>query len=224
MTPIKIWRSPDSKFGVWVEHPDDLQDETFQAQYTYTDDVLQKIAADGFNGIWIHGQLQHIIKTTHFAEFAPDSDKHIDAIKKLCNRAAKYGIKVYLYMQPPRAIPVSNKTFWQNHADVAGQQLSVCGDDGKQFEVNCICTSTKYVQDYLFEAFAELAKALPELGGIIIISASEYPAHCYSRRNFKTGSNKKRKMQLDFVAFYFTISLFLSCLLKYLKLQLELIH
>lgn len=200
MTPIKIWRSPDSKFGVWVENPDSLQDETFQAQYTYTDEVLQKIAADGFNGIWIHGQLQHIIKTTHFTEFAPDSDKHIDAIKKLCNRAEKYGIKVYLYMQPPRAIPVSNKTFWQNHADVAGQQLSVCGDDGRKFKVNCLCTSTKYVQDYLFEAFAELAKALPELGGIIIISASEYPAHCYSRRNIKLNSTRKRKMQMDFYA------------------------
>ena len=200
MTPIKIWRSPDSKFGVWVEHPDDLQDETFQAQYTYTDEVLQKIASDGFNGIWIHGQLHNIVKTSHFTEFAPNAEQHQQAIKTLAMRAAKYGIKVYLYMQPPRAIPVSYQQFWQNHADAAGQHLHVYGDDNRQFEVNSICTSTKYVQDYLFEASANLASQLPELGGIIIISASEYPAHCYSRRNIRLNSARKRKMQMDFVA------------------------
>lgn len=200
MDSIKIWRSPESKFGVWVEHPDDLQDETFQAQYTYTDDILHKISSDGFNGIWIHGQLQHIVRTSHFPEFAPNSEKQINAIKTLCGRAAKYGIKVYLYMQPPRAVPVSDRKFWDAHVDAAGQHLKVYGDDNKQFEVNCLCTSVKYVQDYIFEAFANLALSLPELGGIIIISASEYPAHCYSRRNVRANSTRKRKMQMDFVA------------------------
>lgn len=199
MENIKIWRSPQSKFGVWVEHPDDLQDETFQAQYTYTDEVLQKIAADGFNGIWVHGQIHHIVKTSHFAEFAPNSEKQIGALKTLCERAAKYDIKVYIYMQPPRGLPVSDKNFWKNHPDAAGQNLITHGDDGNMFEVNCICTSTKYVQEYLFEAFAKLASELPELGGVIIISASEYPAHCYSRRNVKMNFTRKRKMQMDFV-------------------------
>ncbi|MBR1965468.1 MAG: hypothetical protein IKA22_02545 [Lentisphaeria bacterium] len=199
MDHIKIWRSPESKFGILSEKNDDLQDETFLAQYAYTDEVLEKIAADGFNGIWIHGQLHNIIKTSHFTEFAPNSEKHIQSIKTICSRAAKYGIKVYIYMQPPRGVSVCEKNFWQNYADYAGQQLKFCGDDGKKFEINCLCTSTKYVQDYLYEAFANLASALPELGGVIIISASEYPAHCYSKRNFKPGSNKKRKMQMDFV-------------------------
>ena len=199
MEPIKIWRCPQSKFGILTEKNDDLLDEDLLAQDTYTEEILQKIASDGFNGIWIHGQLHHIVKTSHFSEFAPHSEKHISAIKTLCDRAAKYGIKVYLYMQPPRGISVCEKAFWQNHADVAGQHLRVNGDDNNTFEINCLCTSTKYVQDYLFEAFANLAAALPELGGVIIISASEYPAHCYSKRNWKPGSDKKRKMQMDFV-------------------------
>ena len=59
MDHIKIWRSPESKFGILSEKNNDLQDETFLAQYAYTDEVLEKIAADGFNGIWIHGQLHH---------------------------------------------------------------------------------------------------------------------------------------------------------------------
>lgn len=191
MDHIKIWRSPESKFGILSEKNDDLQDETFLAQYAYTDEVLEKIASDGFNGIWIHGQLHNIIKTSHFTEFAPNSEKHIQSIKTICSRAAKYGIKVYIYMQPPRGISVCEKNFWQNYADYAGQHLEVYGDDGKKFEINCLCTSTKYVQDYLYEAFANLASALPELGGVIIISASEYPfsAHTGCKYLFRSHSD-----------------------------------
>ena len=68
---LKIWRSPYSRFGIHVEYPDDLQDETVTAEKSYTDEVLKNIMDCGFNAIWIHGQLHHIIPNPHFPEFAP---------------------------------------------------------------------------------------------------------------------------------------------------------
>jgi hypothetical protein len=40
----------------------------------------------------------------------------------------------------------------------------------------------------LKNAAARLAEELPGLGGVIMITASEYPAHCYSRRGSVTGA------------------------------------
>ena len=197
--PVRIWRSPYSRFGIFVEHPDDLQDETVTAEKVYTDSELKTIADMGFNGIWIHGQLHHIIPNQHFPEFAPNSEKHLTALRRLCERAAKFGIKVYIYMQPPRAISVSETDFWKKHQDVAGQFLHATGDDNRDFDVQSLCTSLPYVRDYLRESFADFARLLPELGGFIIISASEYPAHCYCRRNVKQGPLRPRKLKMDFV-------------------------
>lgn len=196
---VRIWRSPYSRFGVFVEHPDDLEDETFTAEKAYTDPELKKIADMGFNGIWIHGQLHHIIPNPHFPEFAPNSEKHLAALHRLCERAARFGIKVYVYMQPPRAISVSETGFWMKHRDVAGQLIHAAGDDGREFDVQSLCTSLPYVRDYLRESFADFARLVPELGGFIIISASEYPAHCYCRRNVKQGPLRPRKLKMDFV-------------------------
>lgn len=190
---LKIWRSPYSRFGVNLEHNNDLLFETFTAEKNYTDEVLQDIAKCGFNAIWLHGQLHHIIPNARFPELAPNAKLHQDALHTLCARAAKYGIKVYLYMQPPRALPTSDTKFWEAHADVKGQTGFTHGDDSSRFEVASLCISTEKVQNYLRESFADLAGELPELGGYIIISASEYPAHCYWGSNCRPGSNRPRK-------------------------------
>ena len=81
---LKIWRSPYSRFGIHVEYPDDLQDETVTAEKSYTDEVLKNIMDCGFNAIWIHGQLHHIIPNPHFPEFAPHGRIHLNALRSLC--------------------------------------------------------------------------------------------------------------------------------------------
>ena len=103
---LKIWRSAYSRFGVHAEFPDDLQDETVTAEKSYTEEILREIADSGFNAVWVHGQLHHIIPHPRYPGFAPNALQHLQALKKLCSRAGKFGIKVYLYLQPPRAIPV----------------------------------------------------------------------------------------------------------------------
>ncbi len=198
MTPIKIWRSPDSEFGVWSATASDLNDETVTAEKIYTDEELKKIAASGFNAIWIHGQLHNFIPSKYFSEFAPNSAIHQTALHTLIERAAKYNIKVYIYMQPPRAI-AADAEFLEKYKDCIGFTDTAVGDDGKQITYSTLCTSVKYVRDYIQDSFATLAETFPDLGGIIIISASEYPAHCYCRANIKNNSTRKRKLKMDFV-------------------------
>ena len=197
---LKIWRSAYSRFGLNTEFPDDLQDETVTAEKSYSDAVLKEIAAYGFNAVWIHGQLHHIIRHPRYPEFAPHDRQHLQALKVLCARAQKFGIKVYLYLQPPRAIPESHLDFWKAHARDGGHSQELCGDDGKRFSMRSLCTSIPEVRAYIRDSFAELTRQLPELGGFIIITASEYPAHCYSCRNCRPGPVRPRKLIMDHVA------------------------
>jgi hypothetical protein len=186
---IKIWRSPYTVFGENSTHPNDLLDETVTADAVYTDEVLTGIARSGFNGIWVHGLLHHIVTEELFPELGCNATIHQGKLRHLIERAAKYDIKVYIYMQPPRALPLENKEFWEKHADVAGQVEEITGDgDAESFKVRSMCTSTAKVQNYLKNATSQLAESLPNLGGVILITASEYPAHCVARRGRVLGA------------------------------------
>ena len=138
----KIWRSPYSEFGKFTLVPNDLHDETVTAVQVYTGEVLKSIAGSGFNGIWVHGLLHNLVTADEFPEFGRNSAVHLKNMRELIKRGAEYGIKVFIYMQPPRAIQVSDEAFWKNHADVAGQEEELQGEPGQVIRVRSICTST----------------------------------------------------------------------------------
>lgn len=189
MDSIRIWRSPRSFFGKFLEKPEENKEETITSEKAYTDEELKDIAASGFNGIWVYGLLHHLVCSKEFPEFGLNSEMHLEAMRKLIKRAAEYGIKVYIYIQPPHAIPESDTAFWNNHRDVGGQAEERTRIDGDGlYKVRCLCTSTFKVKEYLKEAAASLARSLPALGGVIVITASEYPAHCYTRRGRTIGA------------------------------------
>ncbi len=179
---IRIWRSPRSAFGRFLRRPDARREETVTALDAYSEAELAGIAAAGFNAIWVHGNLNHIVRTRALPELAPDAELHQERLTALVSRAARHGIRVFLFCQPPRAVPCED-AFWQHHPDVAGQLESVAVEDSRaEVAVWSLCTSTAKVKQHLFQAAAELARTVPGLGGLILITASEYPAHCWSRR------------------------------------------
>lgn len=178
---LKIWRSPYSKFHSPLDVINTLESETFTADAVYTDEELKLIADNDFNGIWVHGILHNIVKQDEFPEFGIYADEQQEKLESLIRRAAKYGIKVFLFMQPPRALS-GELDFWKTHKSIAGASETIDWDNLKRpTEFISLCTSTEKVQRYLRDAFASLSKALPGLGGYMIISASEYPGHCYTR-------------------------------------------
>lgn len=178
---IRIWRSPYSNFYSPLDVINTRESETFTADAVYTDEALSSIAGSNFNGIYVHGLLHNIVKQEEFLEFGVYANEQQKKLRNLIERAAKYGIKVFLFMQPPRALS-GELDFWKNHEDVAGAAETIDWDNLKRpTPFVSLCTSTDKVRRYLRGAFANLSKALPALGGYIIISASEYPGHCYTR-------------------------------------------
>jgi hypothetical protein len=176
----RIWRSAESVFGDEI-CPDGLHgietDETLSAVQVYTEEELQKIADAGFNAIWVHGLLRHLVKVEPFPELGMHAEIQINAMRQLIKRAGQYGIKVFIYMQPPRALPQSDTDFWDNHLDVWGEE-DVCHG----IAVRRLCTTTVKVQQWLKNAGEALAQNLSDLAGIILITSSEFPSHCYSHR------------------------------------------
>ncbi len=178
--PLKIWRSPYSRFGKMLKNPDDLKDETITAIDAYSDEQLSKIAENGFNAIWIYGILHNIVHSPVFPELGVHSSIHLKNIQKLIDRAAAYQIKVFILLQPPRALDVENK-FWKSHPYVGGQETDFVTDDGYPVKMRSLCTSKQEVKEHIFGSARLLAERLPDLGGIILITASEYPSHCYGK-------------------------------------------
>ena len=190
---LRIWRSPSSAFGVFrdFKNENEFQYESFTAAEAYTEEELKKIADSGFNAVWVHGRLDHLTSTADFPEFGCHKQEHCGRLRTLIKRAAKFDIKVVLYLQPPRAIYCDDHEFWEKHHDVGGEITEILDGRNKKFLMRSLCTSLPKVRAYLREAFASLVASLPDLGGLLIISASEYPAHCYSRRNCRPNETRQ---------------------------------
>jgi len=182
MDTIRIWRSPYSPFGERKHIEDDRESETFIAEQVYTDDELAGIAGAGFNAIWIHTLLHQIVNSPVLPELGANCDLHLNALRKLIDRAAKHGLKVFLYMQPPRGLPTDHP-FWEKHPEAGGHiETRLSADDSSEnIDFRCFCTSQPIVKKYLRSASEILARELPNLGGIIMITASEYSSHCIAR-------------------------------------------
>ncbi|MBO5412488.1 MAG: hypothetical protein J6A38_05370 [Clostridia bacterium] len=131
--------------------------------------LLKKLSAVGVNGIWFQGVLP---KLAHypFAEGVSNGYEIRRAnLNKLIEKCGKYGIKIYLYMNEPRAL--YPEQFTKETNDLKGWFLN------GQYN---LCTSTKTVQDYLYTAVKDFVSAVPGLGGIITITMSENFTNCYS--------------------------------------------
>lgn len=178
---LKIWRSPHSNFGKGRRELDAGTDETMIAEAAYTDAELANIARGGFNAIWVHGLLRNLVKSTVFPEFGGRAEQHQTAMNTLVRRAAKHGLKVFIYMQPPRAITATDP-FWEKHEAVGGSMEKWREPQTGWIDMRSLCTSTDRVRAFLRESSESLTRAIPGLGGLIMITASEYPSHCWARR------------------------------------------
>jgi hypothetical protein len=138
----------------------------------YPDGLLERYARLGVNAIWLQGVLYSLVPF----ELAPELSEHwrtrIANLRKLCERAAKYGIGVYLYMNEPRAMPLK---FFDRHPELKGHSSDLIGANAT------LCTSLPEVQRMLSDSMARLFTEAPELAGIFTITMSENLTNCYSR-------------------------------------------
>lgn len=134
----------------------------------YPDELLEALSARGVNGVWLHVVLRQLAPPTIFPEFGSDHRQRIAGLRRLVDRARAHGIKVYLYMNEPRAMPAS---FFEERQELRGMP------EGDHY---AMCTSAEPVRRWLTESLAYVFKSVPHLGGVFTITASENMTNCYS--------------------------------------------
>ncbi|MBO7167043.1 MAG: hypothetical protein J6V88_05910 [Kiritimatiellae bacterium] len=158
-------------FSYFADYGDPLADPEIKS---YPEGLLQKLAAQGVNAVWLHTVLNSLTKDSRYPEFGKGSEQRIANLRKLVKRAEKYGIKVYLYMNEPRA---QHGVFFD--ADPARQAIKGVAD-GRNSPCFAMCTSTPEVRRWLSDSLEKVFRQVPGLGGIFTITMSENLTNCAS--------------------------------------------
>jgi len=141
-----------------------------------SDGLLARLADCGVNGLWMQGILYQLQPWPKIDELNQHWETRIENLRRLSERAARYGIGIYLYLNEPRALPLE---IWEAHPEIAHWRGVTAASAGTA----SLCTSIPEVRDGLRQALANLFSSVPELAGCFTISMSENLTHCYSKHN-----------------------------------------
>lgn len=134
----------------------------------FPDGYLARLAATGVDGVWLQGVLYQLAPFPWEPRLSAQSDVRLANLARLVERARRQGIGIWLYLNEPRAMPLS---FFADHPELKGVTE---GDHA------AMCTSVAEVRRYLGEAIARISRAVPELAGFFTITASENLTNCWS--------------------------------------------
>ncbi len=155
----------------------------------YPDGFLERLASVGVNGVWLHVVLRDLAPGgTTFPEFGAGHKQRLANLRTLVQRAKRYGVGVYLYMNEPRAMPES---FFKNRPEIRGVR------DG---EFTALCTSHPAVRQWVEDALAHVFREVPDLGGVYAITASENLTNCASHGGWRSCERCKARTDTDIIA------------------------
>jgi hypothetical protein len=137
----------------------------------YPDGYLAKLTASGVNAVWLQGVLEKLSPFPWDKERSRDYETRLRNLRQLAQRARRHGIRVFLYLNEPRALTAD---FFTKHPDLKGVT---------EGEFSTLCTSQPEVQEYLTRSVASICRAVPELGGFFTITASENLTNCWSHHH-----------------------------------------
>jgi hypothetical protein len=135
----------------------------------FPDGYLEKLTQVGINGVWMQAVLSTLAPAKGFPEFGAGAETRLANLRKLVDRAARYGVKIYLYINEPRS---QTAEFFRNRPEMRG---------ARQGEFYCMCTAVKQVREWLSDSLAHVFKEVPRLGGVFTISMSENLTNCFSK-------------------------------------------
>jgi len=135
----------------------------------YPDGLLQRLAASGINGVWLQALLRDLAPGgAAFPEFGGGHETRLANLRELVDRAGKYGIGVYLYINEPRAMPLP---FFKDRQELCGV---------REAELAALCTAQPAVRQWMGDALAHIFGNVPGLAGVYAITASENLTNCAS--------------------------------------------
>ncbi len=155
----------------------------------FPDGLLARLAAKGVNGIWMHVVLRQLAPGGEdFPEFGQGHKQRLRTLKRLVEKAKRYGIGIYLYINEPRAMPSS---FFENRRDMAGVR------EGNYL---AMCTSDSRVRTWLSNSLAHVFGVVPDLGGVFTITASENLTNCASHGHHQQCPRCRKRSDADIIA------------------------
>jgi hypothetical protein len=134
----------------------------------FPDAYLEKLARCGLNGVWMQAVLNTIAPSGHFPEFGRGWETRLRNLNALVERARRFGVRVFLYLNEPRAMP---DAFFRNHPDIRGSS---------HLGLYAMCTSTPQVREWITDSLAHVVKHVPDIGGFFSITMSENHTNCFS--------------------------------------------
>lgn len=136
---------------------------------SYPEGLLARLSQVGANGVWLHVVLRQLAPGgASFPEFGEGWQRRLANLRALVERARRFGLDVYLYMNEPRAMPVD---FFKTRPEMAGT---------REGDHTALCTSNPKVRAWMADALAHVFREVPGLGGVFTISASENFTSCAS--------------------------------------------
>lgn len=132
------------------------------------DGLLREYRRQGINGVWVHGNLSSLSYYPIDPELSKDNKIRRKNLQALVERCAKFGIKVYLYVNEPRGVQMEK----------LGKYACMAGTINNG--VAHMCMENAKVRAYLYTAVKDLFEEIKGLGGLITITMSENPTHCNS--------------------------------------------
>ncbi len=134
----------------------------------YPDGLLARLARAGVTGVWLQAVLFKLAPFPWDSSLSDRYQERLKNLKTLVARAQKHGIRLFLYLNEPRSMPLR---FFETHSQLKGV---VQGDHA------ALCTSVPEVQKYIEDSIASICRAVPDLGGFFSITASENFTNCWS--------------------------------------------
>ncbi len=155
----------------------------------YPDGLLERLSAVGINGVWLQALLRDMAPGgATFPEFGAGHEQRLANLRALVERAGKYGIGVYLYINEPRSMPAS---FFKNRPEMGGV---------REDEFTALCTSHPAVRQWMGDALAHVFREVPGLGGVYAITASENLTNCASHGDWRSCEHCKERSDADIIA------------------------
>ena len=182
---IEIVRTPEIKTRITrgffspTNRPPKNGDELSDDIDYYPDEYLNRIAHDGTNAIWIYTSFAALVRTKQFPEFGEGSEKRIEKLRRVIDKCARYGIKVYVFAIEPMYLKGEAA---KRHEGLLGAEPFTDGVD----TFHPICPLSDAGREYLIEATETLFRALPKLGGFMDITSGERITSCASTVHHRT--------------------------------------
>jgi hypothetical protein len=153
----------------------------------FPDGYLEKLARVGINGVWLQCVLRNMARTPLFPEFGERSEERLANLNRLTARLERFGLKAYLYLNEPRAMPES---FYRDRPQMRGALSR---------GLYAMCTSVPEVRQWMSETLAHVFRTVPSLGGVFSITRSENFTNCFSHSSSATCPRCAKRTMWDVI-------------------------